>query len=469
MLVFFYIVNLINLLLIMFMIFIEHKRLHRVAIWLLVFTFLPILSFVIYLLLGIGVLNKKSKYQKIYNLTRLNKLTIKNNIKNVKKTNKYRQNIVFNALNCNSLYLDNENIDIFANTNMFLRNVKADLLNAKHSIFLLSYIFSNDIVGSKIKDILIKKAKQGVKVVVIYDSFGSKKTNKIFFNELKENNVEVIEFFPALLKIFQLNINYRNHRKIIIIDNKISYIGGVNFRDDHFNKNEKLSPWRDTHLRVVGKTSLELLKMFLQDLKLSKPKIENNFIDNNFNFKNTKQNYAQVISSSPLDKGQKIEDSFINLINSSINEVIIETPYLILDDKFINCLKRAVLNGVKVIVLIPKLIDKKFVYNASLYNAKKLLELGVDVYLYNGFLHAKTLLIDKNIFVCGSCNFDMRSFYLNFESSLIVFDEKLSKKFYKTMLKDLKESSKLEKNFYKKLPAVKRLAISFCSLFSPIL
>ena len=219
----------------------------------------------------------------------------------------------------------------------------------------------------------------------------------------------------------------------------------------------------------MGKTSLELLKIFLQDLKLSKSKIENNFIDNNFNFKNTKQNYAQVISSSPLDKGQKIEDSFINLINSSINEVIIETPYLILDDKFINCLKQAVLNGVKVIVLIPKLIDKKFVYNASLYNAKKLLELGVDVYLYNGFLHAKTLLIDKNIFVCGSCNFDMRSFYLNFESSLIVFDEKLSKKFYKTMLKDLKESSRLEKNFYKKLPAVKRLAISFCSLFSPIL
>lgn len=463
----FIIINIINLILIMFMIFVEHKRLHRLAIWLLVLSLLPILGFIIYILLGIGVIKKKQKYLTIANNLRINKLNLKSNIKLI-NNNKNKKIITFNAINSNSLYLSNKNIDIFTNAQLLLKSIKQDFLRAKKSIYLLSYIFCDDKVGKEIKDILIKKAKQNVKIILIYDSYGSKNTHKKFFNELKQNGVEVFEFFPAKLKIFQLSINYRNHRKLIIIDDKISYIGGFNFRDDHLGLNEKLSPWRDTHLKIEGNSTLEILKVFLNDLKLCSKKINaNNFLD--YKLKDYKKNHVQIISSSPIEKGEKIEESFINLIYNSNSEIIIETPYLVLDDRFLLSIKQALLRRVKVIVIIPKLIDKHFVYNATILNAKKLIELGVKIYKFNGFLHSKTMLIDRKIFVCGSCNFDMRSFYLNFETSSIIYSKNLSEKFYKTLLKDIKNSEEISANFYKKMPVFKKLAISFCSLFSPIL
>lgn len=463
----FIIINIINLVLIMFMIFVEHKRLHRLAIWLLVLSLLPILGFIIYLLLGVGVIKKKQKYLMITNTSRINKLNLKTNVCLI-NNNENKRIITFNAVNSNSLYLSNKNIDIFTNAQLLLYSIKQDFLKAKKSIYLLSYIFCDDKVGNEIKNILIKKAKQNVKVILIYDGFGSKSTHKRFFNELKQNGVEVYEFFPAKLKIFQLSINYRNHRKLIIIDDKISYIGGFNFRDDHMGLNEKLSPWKDTHLKIVGNSTLEILKVFLSDLKLCSPKIKK--IDNfNYDIKDYKKNYVQIISSSPIEKGEKIEETFINLIYNSKSEIIIETPYLVLDDRFLLSIKQAILRGVKVKVLIPKLIDKNFVYNATLLNAKKLIEMGAIIYKFNGFLHSKTMLVDKKIFVCGSCNFDMRSFYLNFETSSVVYSKNISEKFYKTILKDIKNSEELDINFYKKLPVFKKLAISFCSLFSPIL
>jgi len=458
----FFIINLINLLLTNFMIFIEHKRLHRVAIWLFVFALLPIVGFLIYLLIGIGVIKKTSKFLNINFYHPINNF----NLNNLKLNN---SNVKFNILNHSALCLDNKNIEIFSYGTEFFNTLKKDILNSKHCIYLLSYIFANDIIGNEIKNLLIKKAKEGVKIIVIYDSVGSKKTSKKFFKSLKKNGVKVYEFFPPFLKLGQLNINYRNHRKIIIIDNKFSYIGGLNIRDDHLGKNLKLTPWRDTHLKIEGKTTLELLKVFLQDLKLC----DKNFDDNSFiipfsDFKNTKLNFAQVINCGPLNKGEQIEESFINLINSAKHEIIIQSPYLVLDDKFFTSLKLARLRGVKVKIFIPKLVDKPFVYNATLFNAKKLIEIGIDIYLYNGFLHSKTMLLDASIFVAGSCNFDMRSFYLNFETSVIVYSKKVSLVYYKILQQDMLNSTKLNSNFYKKLPTSKKLAISFCNLFSPI-
>ncbi|MGN1208495.1 MAG: phospholipase D-like domain-containing protein, partial [Christensenellales bacterium] len=207
-----------------------------------------------------------------------------------------------------------------------------------------------------------------------------------------------------------------------------------------------------------------------------KTKLQKLFDENYFeNFKSKKiensngKIFAQVINSSPLYLSQKIEDSFIFLINFAKKSIVIETPYLICDDKFFCALKNAAMSGVDVKIILSKKPDKMFVYNASLYYAKILSENGINIFLFDGFVHSKTMLVDEDIFVCGSANFDMRSFNLNFETSVVVYSKKLTKKFENMIFETLKNCVKLDVGFYKKLPVTKKLAIKFSKLFSPIL
>lgn len=463
----FFIVNLINLCLILFMIIFEHKKLYRLSLWLLIFTILPLLGFLIYLLFGVGVLFKNKKLKLSFNNNLISKNNIKKNYKKI--SGKFEKIQKFNLINNNSLLLSNEKVEIFTNGEETFNSIKKDLLNAKKNIYILSYIFASDNIGNEIKKILKEQAKKGIEIVVLYDSFGSKDTKNSFFKELKQKNIKILEFFPSILnlKFLNIDINYRNHRKIIIIDNIIGYIGGVNIRDDHLGKNKKLAPWRDTHIKIIGGSVLELLKVFLLDCKLCNKNLNCKIKD--IPLINTNNYYAQVLNSSPLFSAPKIEESVIKMINFAQNEIIIQTPYLILDDVIFSTLKQALLSNKKVIVFIPKIPDKKFVYNASLFYAKNLLKLGAKIYLYNGFLHSKCMLIDKEMFFVGSSNFDMRSFSLNFETSIVFFDKKLSQQYYSVIEKDILNSEEFTYNSYKKMPTFKKLAISFCKLFSPIL
>lgn len=463
----FLIINLINLILIFFMIICEHKHLHRVAIWLLVFALLPIIGFLIYLILGTSVINAKKKLIKITDKSLLNKKNLRENYFSIKGN--FSDIEKFNLINANSLVLNNEYVKVFSYGNEFFNDLRKTLKTANNFIMIFSYIFADDNIGKEVLKVLEKKAEEGVKVIVVYDSFGSKKNDKDFFKNLIELGAIVKEFFPPLLKnkLLQLSINYRNHRKICIIDGDISYIGGLNIRDDHLGRDDNLKPWRDTHIKIKGNTTLVLMQTFLDDLKLCDEKINTSL--NNITGKIYKENAIQVVNSSPLESGENIEESFIKLINLSKKKIIIETPYLILDDKFLNALKLAKLSGKEVVIFIPKIFDKAFVYNATLFYAQKLLDMGVEVLLYNGFIHSKCLIVDDEVFVCGSCNFDMRSFYLNFETSVIIYENKVVKEYLKQVNKDRENSENLTLNYYKKLPIFKRLAIRFCSLFSPIL
>jgi len=462
-----FLINIINLCLILFMIIFEHKKMYRVALWLLVFTVLPILGFLIYILIGIGVIRKNKKLKQVYNYNLIFKNNIKQNFKQIK--GKYYEIQKFNLLNNNSLLLNNEKVEIFTNGIETFESIKKSLNSAKQNIYILSYIFADDIIGKEIKKILKQKAKKGVDIVIVYDSFGSKKTNRKFFKDLKDENIQVLEFFPPILKLrfLQLDINYRNHRKILIIDNYIAFIGGINIRDDHLGKKEGLTPWRDTHIKVIGNSVLELLRVFCIDTKLCNKKI--NLKSKNIPIIKKSNISAQVLNSSPLISSPKIEEGLLKMIGNAKKEIIIQTPYLILDEKFIFALKKALLSNKNIVIFIPKLIDNKFVYNATLYYCKILLQLGAKVYKYNGFLHSKCMLIDREIFFVGSSNFDMRSFSLNFETSMVFYNKNIAKKYYNIVCEDFKNSEQLILNDYKKLPTLNKLAISFCQLFSPIL
>lgn len=502
----FFSVLFVNVVLMFFMIFFQQKRPHRIFIWLLVFFALPIIGFLLYILFGVGVFNRKKKLSQTLNNSFLEKQNLKLNVKNELKENskinlqnnkyfrknkiktenldsgKYVNAMIFNASLHREEITKNESVEIFRDGIRAFEEIINSIRKAKKFIFVQSYIFASDEIGTKILKELVEKAKSGVKVIVLIDSVGSRKLKKDFFKDLVLAGGVVFEYFSPLfnVKFLNLMLNYRNHRKIIIIDTYTCFIGGLNIRDDHLGKNRKLSPWLDTHIKIVGTVGLNLLKVFLSDLKLCVKKEEkniNNVFDNKF-FEDFKcenldmskcEIRAGLINSSPLNLSQKIEDSFIYLINNALKSIVIETPYLILDEKFFCAIKNSLISGVKVKIILSKIPDKKFVYNASLYYANQLIKEGAEIFLYDGFVHSKTLLVDDKIFVCGSANFDMRSFNLNSETSLIVYNRKVAQDFKNEIIKTINCCEKLELNFYKKLPVYKKLAIKFSKLFSPIL
>lgn len=473
-----------DLTLFLFMIFCMHKSFSKTLAWTCSFLFLPFFSHILFLLIGIGVLNRKQKLKLILKNGFLNKKNLNNNFKKTQKNiEKYYKNLALFNINLHkTMVLKNNDLQIYRSGKTTFKNIFCEIEKAKNSIFVSSYIFCDDEIGNKMKNLLIKKAQQKVKVVVLFDSVGSKKTSKSFFKSLQKCGIVVCEFFPSKIKHINIFANYRNHRKIIVVDMFTSFVGGINIRDDHLGKNEKLSPWLDTHLKIVGNTSLELLQVIIEDIKLNQNQKLNDCLKEVFDnlyfekLKSLKLSRSkkkgidiQVLNSSKLFLSQKIEESLICLINLAKKEIFIETPYLILDNKFFVALKLATIRGVKVNVIISKKPDKKFVYNASLYYAKMLCEIGVNIFLFDGFVHSKTLLCDEKIFVCGSTNFDVRSFDLNFETSVIIYNKNISQNFHKMLKKTLSFCTRVENNFYKKLPVSKKLAINFSKLFSPIL
>lgn len=463
----FILINSINLVLIFYMIFMEHKKPHRVAIWLLAFVFVPIISFILYFLLGIGL---KFKAKKIISVEKQLNLISKSNLrKNLREINSqnfvYKEIMTFNLINANSLLLKCENLKIFSSGKDFVEDLKKQIFLAKKSIYIFSYIFASDIVGSEILNLLQIKLDEGVKVILIYDSFGSRKTDKKIFDVLKQKGAIVSEFFPPVLKLFQSKINYRNHQKIFIFDDNICYLGGMNIRDDHLGRNKNLSPWKDAQIKFSGIAVVKVLEIFFKNLILAK----NNVVISDVSTQKTGNINIQILSTTPIDENPKIEDALILAINKAKERIIIETPYLILDEKFLTALIQASLKGVCVQVVIPKLSDGFLVHNASLYYAKRLIENNIEIYLFNGFLHSKTVLIDRDFLSVGSSNLDMRSFNLNFEITAFIYNYVANRKYFEEILNTLKNSEKITKSYFKNMKVYKKMAISFSKLFSPIL
>lgn len=475
----------LNIIFLIAMILAERKQTNTILSWFVVFTFLPIVGFVLYLLFGGGL-----------------SFTTKRLIKRKKHyTNDYYKFVSWQRVNFSELRQQNEQFDyaydlinfvktkdecnftvgnkveVFTNGLQKIERLKQDLKNAKHSINIEYYIFANDKVGKEIMDILIEKAKSGVKVKLIYDSVGSIKTPRHFFLKLKLAGGEVAEFFPPMLGIKLLNfkINYRNHRKIVVIDGKIAYTGGINIRDDHLGRKKRVSPWRDTHIRIEGRAVWDLQNVFFNDyrcVKLSKldPKTlskEGYFPQNTL--KDVGNVGVQIITSGPENDDKNIEDAYIKMINLAQKSIYIQTPYFIPDETFIKALELAQKSGVKIYLMLPKKPDKKMVYYVTLSYVKRLLDIGVKVYLYNGFIHSKTLVVDDIATSIGTCNMDNRSFALNFEITAIMYGKDFANQNKEIFKNDIKNSELLSKQTFKRRFLSSKIMQAICRLFSPLM
>jgi cardiolipin synthase len=345
------------------------------------------------------------------------------------------------------------------------------LREARHHIHIEYYIFENDNIGREIENVLVEKAKEGIEVRFIYDDFGSPNINKKMEARLKSAGVEVYPFQKVVFYLLANRLNYRNHRKIIIVDGATAFTGGINVSDRYINNKSQQIFWRDTHIRIDGPGVFYLQYLFFTDWnfctgKMPKPH-KKHFAGRKTDNGNA---IAQVVASGPDAGHPTILFSALQAISLAKKEILITTPYFIPGDSITDALKIAALSGVSVKLLVPGKSDSRLVNAACKSYYSELMTAGVEVYLYRkGFVHSKTLVADNNLSMIGTANMDVRSFELNFEVNVILYDEDISKQLRSIFFKDIANAEKINASQWEERSAFKQLPEKLARLLSPVM
>lgn len=468
----------LNFLIMISMIFIERRKLSSVISWLTVLTFLPIIGFLFYIVFGSGLsfrVRRMISHHKLYGLEYDQKIVKYFDNEEINQADENTLGIVKCCYSYGSIICPKNDVKIFTNGPDKLKALLYDIENAKHSINIEYYIFADDKTGKQVMNALIKKAKEGVKVKLIYDSIGCLGAPRRFFRKLKKAGGEIAEFFPpfAYIRMVNLKMNYRNHKKIVVIDGKIAYTGGINIRDDHMGMKKKLSPWRDTHIRITGTGVYPLQNIFLNDWRyVKKETFPSSYYMEKGLFpepETTGDAFLQVVVSGPDSPVQNIKETYIKLMTNAKKEILIQTPYFIPDETIMSALRIAIASGVNVKIMVPSKPDHRTVFWVTQSYLKEFVELGADIYFYEGFLHSKTLVVDDEILSIGTCNMDNRSFNLNFEDTVILYSEKLNQEYKEYFKQDLQHCKQADILYFKKKLFLTKFAQAIFRLFSPIL
>ncbi|WP_243238678.1 cardiolipin synthase [Romboutsia sp. 1001713B170207_170306_H8] len=478
-------IYIINFLIILNLIFREKRSIETIVAWTAVLTTLPAVGIVMYILVGRGV-----RKDNMFKIKEQEDKIIKKNIAETKARLKcssmldenLRDNIdMIDALtnSNNAHYTNNNSVDIFDKSRDFFDSLLYELKNAKNYINIQFYIFKDDVIGSEIIDILCEKAKSGVEVRLIYDAVGSRLLSEKTLLKLKKSGVKTGAFFPSLMKIVNFNLNYRNHRKIVVIDGNIAYVGGNNIGDEYLGKDPKFGEWRDTHLKLTGDCIVDLNTRFILDWRyttqenLDLSKYFTKSQGSNIYYNKSSNNVGiQIVSSGPdITELDEIKYGYIKMIQKARKYIYIQTPYLILDRTLIDSLKIACLSGVDVRIMIPSKPDHPFVYWASCSYAGELLKFGAKIYTYgeNAFLHAKTIVIDDAVCSIGTANMDIRSFELNFEVNAFIYSKEVSIKQRNIFEKDITNSKQMTIDMYNSRPKLIIIKEAVSRLLSPLL
>ncbi len=371
--------------------------------------------------------------------------------------------------NTQSPVTTNNKIKVLQNGEATFSEMLAAINNAKEHIHMEYFIIKDSHIGRKFQQALIKKAKEGLEVRLIYDAVGSFRLKENFLKPLRDAGVDINAFLPVTLPFFGSRLNYRNHRKILVVDGRIGFVGGINIGDEYLGKNKKLGFWRDTHLMIRGEAVYVLQGIFLTDWYF----VSDESIDDLKYFPS--QGYCgekivQIASSGPDSYWASIHQAYFSAINSSRDRIYITTPYLIPDQGILLALKTAALRGVDVRLLVPIKPDHKTVFWASKSHFEELLKAGVKIYQYGkGFVHGKVFIVDNNFVSIGTANLDIRSFDLNFEVNAFIYDKETNNKLARDFLEDLRVSREVLLEEYEKRPFLYKVAESIARVFSPIL
>lgn len=469
----------LNIFLAVALIFLERRDPAATWAWLLVLFFLPLVGFFIYLLLG-RQLGKKHLFRwegrnkiGIEKLIEFQKDAIEKQRFEFQKddTANYQDMIYLHLRNNHALLTQDNDVHVFNDGGAKFEALLTDLENAKDHIHFQYYILRLDHLGKRILEVLIRKAKQGLKVRVLFDDIGSRGLHVRHLQELSNNGGEVAAFFPAILPLINPRLNYRNHRKIVIVDGRIGYIGGFNVGDEYLGLNKKFGYWRDTHLRIEGSAVQPLQTRFILDWNQAAEKNNIKYAERYFPAIPRKGTIGmQIVSSGPDSEWEQIKDGYLKMIFLAQEYIYIQTPYFIPDVSFLDALRIACLSGVDVRIMIPNKPDHMFVYWATYSNVGKLLKAGAKVYIYeNGFIHSKQIVVDDQVSTVGTANIDVRSFKLNFEVNAFIYDREKSHELAELFEKDMQLCTELTYDLYLQRSRVIKIKESISRLLSPIL
>lgn len=459
----------------------DTKTVTKTLAYLLLVVFVPIVGIIIYFSVGVNYRKNKLYSKKIISDKELEKLFIQ-------QVAEY-QNTTVREINHDSRYLPlvkmifnadmtpitrNNSIEVLLNGEEKFPVVLEALRAAKSHIHIEYYIYEDDETGQAIEQILIEKAKEGIEVRFIYDDFGSSSIRKKLVKRLQENGVKTFPFYQISLLFFANRINYRNHRKMIIIDGHTSFVGGINVSNKYVNTYPSNAYfWRDTHLKIEGPASAVLQHIFIGDWNFcsgEELEITEHYFPLHLDYSKGKDQMVQIVSSGPDSDRPSIYYSIVKAISLAKDEVLLTTPYYIPGESIQDALIMAALSGVRVKLLVPGISDSYFVNAASRSYFKDLLSAGVEIYLYQkGFVHAKTIVIDKTIAIVGSANLDYRSFDLNFEVNAMIYDKKVAEQLASCFEMDLKDSSQIDYLAWVNRPKLVLFTEKLIRLVSPLL
>jgi len=367
-----------------------------------------------------------------------------------------------------SLPFEGNTIKVFQDGYSMLQNLLAVIKSARHHIHVEFYIFEDDAVGRLVKDALMDKAREGVEVRVLYDDVGCWKVPSLFFEEMREAGVEVRGFLKVRFPRFTSKVNYRNHRKLVVIDGRVGYIGGMNL-GERYLKGVAWGNWKDVMMQIKGKAVYGLQTTFLTDWYAT----DHSLITSSVYFPeidNQGDALMQVVTSDPVGSWRDIMQGLLMAITSSQKYLYIQTPYLLPTEPILWALKTVALAGVDVRIMIPKMADTRWIHWGTMSYLQELMEAGIKVYMYKkGFLHSKLMVSDDMVSTIGSTNMDFRSFEHNFEINAFMYDQGSALRMKEIFLDDQKDAELVQVKEWRMRPWYQKVMESVIRLFAPLL
>lgn len=478
----FWIIIITNTILTFYIVFHRRRSVSTTWAWLIILLVFPVIGLTIYGFFGRGI-----SQENIFAINKQNHIGLRNVQKSITKapkktstadtSNKAKIVVRFFDHKGESPLSKNNHVKLYTDGKSMFRDMMHDIECATQTVNVEFYTFYNDEIGNEFLNLLIKKAKSGVSVRLLYDAWGSLGATKTWFDQLRKAGGEVLPFITSRNMITRYRINYHLHRKIVVIDGKTSWTGGFNIGDQYLSRKKKFGYWRDSQVRIVGSASLLLQERFVMDWNASIQKEKQLITFNTLLFPNLDENEIrpgdvamQIVSDGPDHYNANMRNGIMRLMSLAKKRLWLQTPYLIPDDAMFATLQTIAMSGIDLRIMIPCKPDHPFIYRATQWYANELSRYGTKIYIYTkGFIHAKTIVVDDTFATVGSMNQDYRSYDLNFEDIAVFYDKNFAREVAQSFEEDMQNSYLLTPQMIAQQGRWLKTLQSFSRMLSPIL